>query len=298
MKAGGYTLGLRNYSSSKRTVSSYVRGLEVYKRTGFVTTGTVDSRIASMQNIADACLSYKIADGDPKTTAVSETTTISGGSGYTTAAVSTSGYRNICVAGFDMDKESGSYIHNAKPSAVYTSQFRVGNLNSDSIKLTLRTWVLQEKIKSVGTRTSPTYPSYATTGQKRLAALQALSTKNSNFFKYSHCKKVVKTYDSNITVTNLTLASKELSVSGHDRIVCPMGWRSYNGDNGLANTFVNPKAIRFLSYGTNTSATIYYQFTGGKYQSTNKYPTKCSVVRPAGNGASFNKTLAIIRIKC
>ena len=272
----GEPFSVRNFNSSAITVSPKVSTLEVYQRTGAVSEGSIDDRITSMQNIADACHSYKIADGDLIISSKSQNVSV-GAKSYASSSEMTppTGYRNICLAGWDMDQVSGA-LYNIHAIGAYTSQLQVSNLGSSAATVAISTWELQEKIKSVGTRTEPTYGSYETSGQKRLAALQSLSSKSESFFKGSDCSTPYVINSENITVPDTGAHNQQMALSGYERIVCPVGFANYNNSVGSANSFVDVKALRYLNYTSDSSATIYYQYSGAYYGSTFKYPSKVS----------------------
>lgn len=272
----GEPFSVRNFNSSAITVAPKVSTLEVYQRTGTISEGSIDDRISSMQNIADACLSYKIADGDLIINSKSQNVSVGAKSYASTSTISPpTGYRNICLAGWDMDQVSGA-LYNIHAIGAYTSQLQVSNLGTSSATVAISTWELQERIKSEGTRTTPTYDSYETSAQMRLAALENLSSKSESFFNYSNCYTVNPYFNGNITVSDTGAPASTLAISGYDRIVCPTGFSNHNMSSGSANSFVDVKALRLSSYTSDSSATIYYQYSGGYYGSSYRYPTNCS----------------------
>ena len=267
-------------NSSAATVTPVLASLEVYNRTGEVTTGSLDNRILNMQNISEACLSYKAADGDIKIKSASQTISLTDSANVSSTAVTAdSGYTLISIAGYNLAPNTSTtrQFSNVKIRAVWKAQLNIRNASEASHKVNLTTYALQTRTKSVGTLTSPSYDTtnYTKLGIQKLVALKELQTKSASFFTSANCNTASVSI-TGVTVSEKSYTTKTATMSGHTRFVMPVAFAVTNGSSGSGSSYATPKTMT-TTYNTDaTSVTATFKVAGNIKTSTWYGPSKCT----------------------
>ncbi|MGN0993343.1 MAG: hypothetical protein ACI4PE_05435, partial [Bacilli bacterium] len=267
-------------NSSAATVTPVLASLEVYNRTGTASTDSLDDRILSMQNISEACLSYKAADGDIKIKSASQTISLTDSANVSsTALTADSGYTLISIAGYNLTPNTSTtrQFGNVKIRAVYKANLNIRNASESSHKVNLITYALQTRTKSVGTLTSPNYDTtnYAKLGIQKLVALKELKTKSASFFTSENCTTASVSI-TGVTVSEFSYTTKTATMSGHTRFVMPVAFNVTSG-SGSGSSYATPKTMT-TTYNTDaTSVTATFKLAGNVKTSTWYGPSNCTV---------------------
>lgn len=261
-----------NDVNGSRTTTFHTYILNVLKRNGAATNGSVDARICLMQNTAAACLVSEdiqvISNSkDNVSTASLENNSIEitpAKTGYTYVAPigwqisngSSSGTRWACANAYRAYKSGSNFVVNFRNKSGVTSK----------IKLTVNSMMVKNKSVETDIEWIPDIDTYGTRSKARLAALEDLAIKANDFFTSDNLQLKSVSW-TNITCdgTSGSSGSSTLTLSEESRIIGPTG---YDYSNGTASTSKNvtwcePKGFWTSEIGSGSyTATISHKEAG------------------------------------